>query len=312
MKLNFTTYFDSNYLIKFYTLYRSLEEHCNDFHIYAFSLNKIDTKNLFKEKKNITFINLNDVETKYSELYYAKKNRSMVEYYFTLTPFTCRYIFDVFNLNQITYLDSDLFFFNNPKNLYNYINEQKHEIFITEHNNKKFEKKYGRFNVGWIVFLNTQNAKKCLEDWSNDCINWCFDEINKEKFADQKYLDTWQKNYEKVFIVKKYLVNIGPWNIDQLNNLNIDNLICYHFHNLNIFYKSFFITNISSFLSFNEIDKKIIKKVYLQYLKSYLKYSKFFENLKTFKIRSIKLKNKLRRYIKFIISILKFDVFLIK
>ena len=51
MKLNFTTYFDSNYLIKFYTLYRSLEEHCNDFHIYAFSLNEMDTKNLFKEKK---------------------------------------------------------------------------------------------------------------------------------------------------------------------------------------------------------------------------------------------------------------------
>ena len=110
MTLKFTTYFDSNYLHKFYTLYRSLEENCDDFHIYAFSLNEMDTKNIFKEKKNITFINLHDLESKYNELYYAKKNRTTVEYYFTLTPFICRYIFDIFNLDQITYLDSDLFF----------------------------------------------------------------------------------------------------------------------------------------------------------------------------------------------------------
>ena len=73
MKLNFTTYFDSNYLLKFYTLYQSLEENCDDFHIYAFSLNEMDTKNIFKEKKNITFINLHDLETKFSELYCKKK-----------------------------------------------------------------------------------------------------------------------------------------------------------------------------------------------------------------------------------------------
>lgn len=311
MTLKFTTYFDNNYLVKFYTLYQSLEKNCDDFHIYALSLNKFDRKNIFK-KKNITFINLHDLETQFNELHYAKKNRSTVEYYFTLTPFICRYVLETFKLDQITYLDSDLFFFKNPKSLYNYIKESNDDIFITKHNNKKFEKKYGQFNVGWIVFFNTINSIKCLEDWSNDCINWCFDEINEGKFADQKYLDHWEKNYEKVHILEKYLVNIGPWNFDKINKLNIDNLICYHFHNLNIYYKIFFITNISSFFDFNKLDKKIIRKVYIQYLKFYLENKKLFRDFKIKSIRSTKIKNKLRRYIKFMISIIKFDIFLIK
>jgi len=79
MTLKFTTYFDNNYLVKFYTLYQSLEKNCDDFHIYALTLNELDNKDVFKEKKNITFINLHDLETKYHELYYAKKNRSIVE-----------------------------------------------------------------------------------------------------------------------------------------------------------------------------------------------------------------------------------------
>jgi hypothetical protein len=312
MTLKFTTYFDNNYLVKFYTLYQSLEKNCDDFHIYALTLNELDNKDVFKEKKNITFINLHDLETKYHELYYAKKNRSIVEYYFTLTPFICRYVLEKFNLDQITYLDSDIFFFKNPKDLYSFIDECNHDIFITKHDNKKFEKKYGSFNVGWIVFFNTSNSIKCLEDWSNDCINWCFDEINNDKFADQKYLDYWEKNYEKVFILDQYLVNVGPWNIDKINKLNIDNLICYHFHNLNIYYKSFFITNISSFFIFNKLDKKLVRKIYMQYLNSYLENKNFFGDFKTERIRGINFKNKFRRYIKLIISVIKFDIFLVK
>jgi len=229
-----------------------------------------------------------------------------------LTPFICRYVLEKFNLDQITYLDSDIFFFKNPKDLYSFIDECNHDIFITKHDNKKFEKKYGSFNVGWIVFFNTSNSIKCLEDWSNDCINWCFDEINNDKFADQKYLDYWEKNYEKVFILDQYLVNVGPWNIDKINKLNIDNLICYHFHNLNIYYKSFFITNISSFFIFNKLDKKLVRKIYMQYLNSYLENKNFFGDFKTERIRGINFKNKFRRYIKLIISVIKFDIFLVK
>ena len=51
MTLKFTTYFDNNYLVKFYTLYQSLEKNCDDFHIYALTLNELDNKDVFKEKK---------------------------------------------------------------------------------------------------------------------------------------------------------------------------------------------------------------------------------------------------------------------
>lgn len=312
MTINFTTYFDKNYQHKFYTLYKSLELNCKNFHVYAFYLGENEIDETLEKTQNVTFISLAKLEYQYPDLYYAKKNRSIVEYYFTLTPFICRYIFEVFKLNQITYLDSDLFFFNNPENLYNFIEQSSSEIFITEHDNKKFEKKYGRFNVGWIVFKNKLNANKCLYDWGKNCIHWCFDDIKKDKFADQKYLDKWIEDYENVFIVNDHLINIGPWNFNKITLSNSDNLISFHFHNLNIVYEYFFITNISSFHNLSMINKNLIKKIYSKYVKLHIINQNLFPNLNIIKIRSQKLKNKIRRLLKFVIAILKNDYFKIK
>ena len=75
-----------------------------------------------------------------------QKNRSKVEYYFTLTPFICKYVFENYKIDHITYLDPDLYFFNDPTNLYKEL-QKNFDIFITRHDNPKFETKYGNFNV---------------------------------------------------------------------------------------------------------------------------------------------------------------------
>ena len=310
MTINFTTYFDQNYQHKFYTLYKSIENNCDDYKVYAFVLDNVKIDDALTELKNVIFINLSELENKYPELFYAKKNRSIVEYYFTLTPFICRYILEIYNFDQITYIDSDSFFFNNPKKLYEFINDSENEIFITEHDNSKLERKYGRFNVGWIVFKNLINSNKCLYDWSQNCINWCFDEIQENKFADQKYLDSWVNDYSKVFIVKDYLINVGPWNFNKIDELN-NSLISFHFHNLNI-NKYFYTTNISAFHNLKMIDKVLIKKIYSEYVKFHETNKNLFSNFEIVKIRSLKFKSKLRRIIKFVIALLKGDYFRIK
>jgi hypothetical protein len=61
--------------------------------------------------KNIQVISLRDLEQNYKDLIIAKNNRDLIEYYFTLTPFLPRYIFEQFKCLNISYVDSDFFFF---------------------------------------------------------------------------------------------------------------------------------------------------------------------------------------------------------
>ena len=67
---------------------------------------------------------------------------------------------------------------------------------IVEHGIKT--KRFGKFNVGWLTFKNDEIAIKCLKNWGNNCINWCYDYVEDNKYADQKYLDDWPKDYENV------------------------------------------------------------------------------------------------------------------
>ena len=50
---------------------------------------------LNKLKKDIQLISLKEIEEKYLQLKYAKKNRQIVEYYFTLSPFLPLYILKI-------------------------------------------------------------------------------------------------------------------------------------------------------------------------------------------------------------------------
>ena len=72
--INFTTYFDENYLTKFKCLYDSLNKNCSDFHIYVILLNDFEIIDQdINSSSKITFINLNSIEFEYPELYLAKK-----------------------------------------------------------------------------------------------------------------------------------------------------------------------------------------------------------------------------------------------
>jgi hypothetical protein len=306
--INFVTYFDQNYLDRFWSLYESLNKNCSNFHIYAIKLNNFIIDEKLQNSPKITFINLDQVEKEYPELYLAKKNRSLVEYYFTLTPFAVLYVFNAYKLDEVSYIDSDLYFFNNPKIIYDEYKDIDYNILLTTHGNKNIQKKYGKFNVGWIVLKNNIEVNSCLKQWSSDCITWCFDEAKDGKFADQKYLDDWENDYEKVFIVDKFLINIGPWNFDKISENNLSKLICYHFHNLNI-YKKTFISNISIFIKLNKKKKELIRSIYRPYINHLIKIR---ENSNIIKHKNLRAQNtwpRIVKILKLLIVIKNLDIY---
>jgi len=214
---HFCTYFDKNYLLRGITLHRSLLKHCEiPFRFYVLCLDQ-ETFDILGNlgDESIIPVRLEEVELWDKELLVAKQNRSLIEYYFTLSPVFPLYILEHFDVDIVTYLDADLMFFSSPKAIYEVLGDAS--IFITEHrfSNKLLDSiKYGRFNVQCQAFRNNNVALKCLNHWRSQCLEWCYDRLEDGKYADQKYLEEWPVLYgEEVVICKHPGIGVAPWNI---------------------------------------------------------------------------------------------------
>ena len=225
---------------------------------------------------NVILIDSNKIEKFYPILKKAKNNRSEVEYFFTFSPVICKYIFENFeNIKRLTYLDSDLYFFRSPNIIFQEIGNSS--IAIIEHRfswSTKSNIKFGKYNVGWITFSKDVQGIECLDSWFNDCINWCYQKVEANRYADQKYLDNWPHQYTNLKIIKNKGANLAPWNLSNYNlekkNKKIyvdqDELVFYHFANINHLGGGKFKTNLSRVFV---RTKGIVKdSIYIPYLEN--------------------------------------------
>ena len=241
---HFCTYFDRNYLPRGLALYRSLREHCPEFKLWVLCMDEATHAALTQlDLPEVEPIALQDFEKDDEPLLRAKQNRSRVEYYFTCTPSLSLYIFNNWpEVDLITYLDADLFFFASPAPLYEELGAGS--VAIIGHRfppHLRDWERYGIYNVGWVSFRRDENTFDCLNWWRKQCIEWCYDREEDGRFADQKYLDGWLSRFQNVIVLEHKGANLAPWNLDNyhLRSLNgntvmVDEqpLIFFHFHGL--------------------------------------------------------------------------------
>jgi len=244
MKYNFCTLFDSNYLDKGITLYSSLKHTQTNFHLFVYAFDNTTFVELTNRNlDSMTVILFSNIEN--NDILSVKKLRTNAEYCWTATPYIILHCLEKFNLENCTYLDSDLFFFNSPNILFDEINN--FSIALTSHN---YTKKYdqtttsGIFCVQFVYFKNDINGIEALKWWKNKCIDWCYARLEDGKFGDQKYLDDFPIKFKNVHIIQNFGAGLAPWNIQQFDfidnnhftfkndNKNINKVVFYHFHNL--------------------------------------------------------------------------------
>ena len=85
----FTTFFDKNYLSRGLVLIESLQQYTESFEIYVLCLDDF-TANFFqqnnKEYPQVIVVLLSEIEQSDEALFAIKTERSLIEYYFTLSP----------------------------------------------------------------------------------------------------------------------------------------------------------------------------------------------------------------------------------
>ena len=212
---HFCTLFDSFYLTRGVAMYNSLEECGTDFHLYIFAFDDVSFEILNQlNLKHATIISLKEFEDE--KLLEVKPGRSKAEYCWTSTSSTILYVIENFNVPSCTYVEADLFFYQNPKVLFDEMGDKS--ILLTEH---RYPPKFNRINtsgiycVQFITFLNNEEGLTALKWWRDACIDWCYDRYEDGKFGDQKYLDDWTTRFKGVHVLQHLGGGLASWNVEQ-------------------------------------------------------------------------------------------------
>lgn len=241
----YCTYFDRNYLIKALALIESLNRHeKRPFRLFAICLDKL-TEQMLRQMAipNVITIPLADIERGDSELLAARNNRTLVEYYWTLTPsVVLRLLQGLPEGDFITYLDADLFFYASTDPIFDEFSG--HSVLIHEHRFSPRQSSlevHGKYNVGLLSFRKDAKGLEALVWWRERCNEWCYNRVEGGKFGDQLYLNDWPERFQKVRVLEHIGAGVAPWNHEQYNFSRGANgiplvdgvpLIFYHFHAL--------------------------------------------------------------------------------
>ena len=260
------------------TLFRSLQKHAGEFVLWVLCCDEVSFQNLQTlDLPDLRPVRLAQIEAFEPRLAGAKANRNAVEYLWTLSPVWPLYLLEREpQIEQLTYLDADLFFYASPAPIFEEIGAASIAMFShrlppqTRHMEVN-----GIYNVGWLTFARDQNAFDCLRQWREQCLDWCYDRCEDGKYGDQAYLDAWPRSHGGVHVIEHEGAGIAPWNWGRYHfsqragqiGCNDAPLIFFHFHGLR-FLNSYFYDAFFSGLVHGEMPPRLRNWIFGPYLRA--------------------------------------------
>lgn len=232
--MKYCLYLNIDYLHYYRAVRASLLQYTNAENIWTLALDD-ETYKVLKNLKNV--ISFSIVEN--DNLRKAEPTRTRKEYIWTIKASWILWLLKNVDIDGVTYLDVDMYFFGSPDRLNSEI--QKHSVAITPHRFAAQHQHFvqnGIFNIGYVYFKNDTTGIAACERWATRCINWCYHRHEDNKFTEQRYLDTWPEDWG-AYIIEHPGVNLAPWNQIQYQYALKDGqvfvagypLVFYHFHN---------------------------------------------------------------------------------
>jgi hypothetical protein len=202
---------DKNYLGRGLALYKSLKRHASDsFILYYLALDDV----CFEKLKGLKLpglipIPLSDLESKKKDLFEARNNRPYNEYCWTLASYFCHYTMSEFWIPDITYIDSDIFFYQDIEMFFKEVGTKP--VGIIAHRHNTVGDRDGAYNVG-IIHFKWNKGLDVLSWWKDAVLNKLYPHL--QTCGDQKYLEEFIPKFgeENICIVDKTFGHGAPWN----------------------------------------------------------------------------------------------------
>jgi hypothetical protein len=226
-----------------------------NFDVFIFNIdNEAYESNEIWDNPNIRHVFIGTIDFEKKEILRSKYNN--FEFCNAIKPYLGCWLFEKYKeTDSITYLDSDLVFYNE----FTLENElAKYEIIITPHSLSKFPLdnhltseldilNSGMYNAGFFVVSNSSGGIKFLEWWKSMTLKYCYVDFEKGMFVDQIWLNFAPIYFESVLVLKNPGYNVAHWNLHE-RRISHDNE-----WRVNDAYKLVFF-HFSGF-SFDDIDK---------------------------------------------------------
>jgi len=236
----YCTYFNADYALRALVMIESLRKWEPGAALHALCLDETAARIIRDHAPETHVTTLTELESFDPALAAARANRSAIEYFFTCTPCFPRYVLARHpDAESITYVDADIVFYDRPERIFSEAGAAS--ITIVPHNFTPALAHaviYGVYNVSWVTWRNDEEGRRCLDDYRIDCLAWCHDRLEGDRFADQKYLDRWPMRYRHVHVVTAKGVNLALWNVDayelrlEAGAVTVDGepLVFFHYH----------------------------------------------------------------------------------
>lgn len=273
----FCTFFDSNYLNKGLSCYHSMVARNPSATLYVLCMDE-GVRRAISALENAVPVSVADIEDYYPLVKKAKADRSPKEYCLTMKPLMPLYVFDRFSPDLLFYVDADMLFWSDPKEILDVMGAGS--IMASDH---ELVPVYpaGRFNAGFLGYRNDGNCRAFLEWWRDRCIEWCrWFTIAPGKCGDQGYLNALHDTamFSGFAPCPHPGINLGPWNIakhnvtEQNGGLLVDgkyNLICYHYHEFRILDQNSYR---ATGWKHSDSDDRLIYKPYFELVKRFTRF----------------------------------------
>lgn len=181
-----------------------------------------------KEETKISYKNYSNISVYFSEelcrsglaeIIYSKYSTNYHDAFrWSMKPVFLKFLVSNKNVDKIIYLDSDLYFYNDPTFLFYELDN--HNIILTPHwrssnprvdpNNFHILLTNGHYNAGFLAL--NKNAIQAMDWWADVCAYKCEKNASQGLFDDQSYLDLFHIYFDKVKVLKHKGCNVANWN----------------------------------------------------------------------------------------------------
>lgn len=264
------TLYNSLYLDKGLVLYDSLCECAKDFKLYVLCMDDkcYEVLTDLHQEHHIP-VRLSDFEEGDDELLKAKGNRPMGEYCWTCSSSFIRYVLNHYQEPICTYIDADMYFYQDPQILVDEMIEAGKSVMITPHRFPKAienrAEKVGKFCVEFNSFKGTEEGLEALDYWRNRCLECCSNIGDGIHWGDQKYLEELERIFNSVYVCKNRGAGVAPWNIPLYRSEEYSSIVFYHFQSIE--YVSRKKINTALCTNKQDIDYTLVNRLYIPYLK---------------------------------------------
>lgn len=274
------TLFDRSYAAKGYALLESLQAAHAARQFSKMTVLALDDWAFDLLRKDPPFpievVSLGDFE-KGTGLPELRKARSWKEYCWTLASQLAERLLADSGVDQVTYLDSDLFFFRKDlSEIFALIGEAS--AAAVPH---RFDEKHaayaanGRYNVSWVSFRKDPEGEAAAALWASQVREHCSAENGPKGLGDQGYLDRWPATLARFREIGHPGMGLGPWSLEDVDiapgkdGPTVDGLPVYFYH-----FHEFKEEGLGLRLTHYPLTRIEIDALYRPYIEAYVKAKK--------------------------------------